>query len=146
MNCIDDTKVSVMKDSKVWMKIVPSNNGFDIQIPEDVEITEAAKVFIEAVMKLLEESKQLKGDSMQQVLESMTKVTTAKYIVRVWRDEDLSYQSSMSTQSEIENVVTANWDLSAVNLAKKIAEVPRVSAVEVLHLDGNGVVFYPDWK
>lgn len=146
MNCIDDTKFSVMKDSKVWMKIVPSNNGFDIQIPEDVEITEAAKVFIEAVMKLLEESKQLKGDSMQQVLESMTKVTTAKYIVRVWRDEDLSYQSSMSTQSEIENVVTANWDLSAVNLAKKIAEVPRVSAVEVLHLDGNGVVFYPDWK
>ncbi len=38
--------------SREWFRIVPSENGWDVIIPEDVTLTEAAQKFIEAVNQL----------------------------------------------------------------------------------------------
>jgi hypothetical protein len=86
---------------------------------------------------------------MSQVLESMTRVVTAKYTVRVWRNEELDYQCGPNLNTDIEEVALKNEGDSPTQLAKRIAELPRVAAVEVLGWDEsgyNGVVYYPNWS
>jgi hypothetical protein len=36
--------------------------------------------------------------------------------------------------------------VSIQELIKAIVEIERVSAIEVLDPNGNGTIFYPDWK
>jgi len=83
---------------------------------------------------------------MKQVLESMTRVVTPKYTIRVWRDELLEYEYQPGLYTDIENLARNNEDDSPTMLAKKLAKLPRVTAVEVLGWDFNGIVYYPDWN
>lgn len=38
--------------TREWLRIVPSENGWDVVIPEDVTLTQAAQMFIQAVNEL----------------------------------------------------------------------------------------------
>lgn len=82
---------------------------------------------------------------MSLLVESMTRISLPKYTIRVWRQEDESYQHTPGLYSDIESVARANESDSAVELAKKIVALPRVNAVEVLGWDLGGCVVYRDW-
>jgi hypothetical protein len=40
-----------------WFRIVPTEGGWDVVIPDEVTITEAAKIFIETVNEMLVKDK-----------------------------------------------------------------------------------------
>jgi hypothetical protein len=79
------------------------------------------------------------------LIESMTRVSLAKYIIRVWRQEESTFEHKPGMYSDIEQVARANEDDTPTELAQKIAALPRVNAVEVLCWDRGGVVVYNDW-
>lgn len=79
------------------------------------------------------------------VIESMTKISLPKYTIRVWRDETEEFEPLPGLYTDLHSVAQANQDLSPSKLAKKIAELPRVAAVEVLDWDSGGVVVYNNW-
>lgn len=79
------------------------------------------------------------------IVESMTKVSLPKYTIRVWRQEASDYEHKPGLYSDIEQVARANEGSTPSELAAKLAELPRVNAVEVLDWDLGGVVFYNDW-
>lgn len=79
------------------------------------------------------------------VVESMTKISLPKYSVRVWRDENDSFEHLPGLYTDLHSVAQANQDSPPADLAKKIAALPRVAAVEVLDWDSGGVVVYNNW-
>lgn len=48
-----DTKVGFSRANREILRIVPTETGFDIKIPEGIEPTEAAEEFIKIVRELL---------------------------------------------------------------------------------------------
>lgn len=42
-----------LEPTKEWLRLVPTEKGFDIQIPDGIEPTEAAKQFIKIVMDIM---------------------------------------------------------------------------------------------
>jgi hypothetical protein len=79
------------------------------------------------------------------IVESMNKVSLPRYTVRVWRQEESDYEHKPGLYSDIEQVARANQWATISELAAKLAELPRVNAVEVLDWDLGGVVVYNDW-
>ena len=78
------------------------------------------------------------------IIESMTRITLPnKTYIRVWRNED-TLQDSYNN-SDLNSMANRNTHLTLSQLAEKIAEMPRVNAVEVLAVDGEGVLIYPSW-
>lgn len=78
-------------------------------------------------------------------IESMTKIGLHNCTVRVWRKEIKvldSYDNS-DVVAFAEGYSSTNYSTS--DLAEAIARLPRVSAVEVLDIQGNGIVIYPEW-
>jgi hypothetical protein len=74
-----------------------------------------------------------------------------QYTIRVWREEP---QPSRGPDAEVLEVIRSMCDCDGYlavripiqQLIAAIAELPRVSAIEVLDPNKNGTVFYPDWK
>lgn len=86
---------------------------------------------------------------MKQILESMTRIVLSKYLVRIWRDESVDYEHKPDANEDLRSIAKANEGLPPAALAKKIAELSRVTAVEVITKDESrrdGVVYYPDWS
>ena len=79
------------------------------------------------------------------LVESMTRISLPKYTIRVWRQEAEDHEHTPGLYSDIESVARANETDKPVELAKKIAALPRVNAVEVLDWDLGGCVVYSDW-
>lgn len=78
------------------------------------------------------------------VYETMTKVELHGCKVRVWREEkSLCLGPDTEIAAIIRDCIENRW--SCREIARNIASLPRVAAVEVLHADGNGLVHYPDW-
>jgi len=81
---------------------------------------------------------------MNRQLESITKGTTERFTVRVWRTEDsLDGINNSDIQSEIKK---CHYYQTQQQVAEDLEKFPRVAAVEVLDTNGNGIVVYPDWK
>lgn len=86
------------------------------------------------------------------LIESMTRVRTTfkniweEAIVRCWRQEsDYGKAVAEATRKEIEAVIKESGkDVDAFTLAKKLLEMDRMNAVEVL-TGGDGPVIYKDW-
>lgn len=79
------------------------------------------------------------------VIESMTKISLPKYTIRVWRDQDHDYEHKPGLFTDLHSMAQANQDAPAAELAKKLAALPSVAAVEVLDWDSGGVVVYNNW-
>ena len=78
-------------------------------------------------------------------IESVIRISLTRYTIRVWRDEPDDYDHVPGRFTDIEAIARANEDDAPAVLAKKIAELPNVVAVEVLDWDHGGVMFYADW-
>lgn len=76
--------------------------------------------------------------------ESMTKVQTSRFTVRVWREEP-SQLAVADNKDMVALIREVGEDLCGVALAEKIIKIDRVNAVEVLDGMGNGEVIYKDW-
>lgn len=85
---------------------------------------------------------------MNRQLESMTRVEIGPITVRVWRTEtDLSKVDN----ADINNLANTLWvnmrhKPRPEELAAEFEKLPRIAAVEVLNLKGDGVLIYPDWN
>lgn len=75
--------------------------------------------------------------------ESMTKLVTTGFTVRVWRQEELDGEIN---NADLWNAVDATVGVRKADaIAQIFINLPRVNAVEVLNSLQEGVIFYKDW-
>lgn len=75
------------------------------------------------------------------LIESMTKIVIGEYSIRVWRAEE-----ELKGFYENKDIFQAfHLGATLIESIKKISELPRVNAVEVVDGSGDGVVYYTDW-
>lgn len=80
------------------------------------------------------------------VVESMTRIRTSRWKVRVWRTEEAPYSWKWDN-NDIINL--GNRILSShtpLEIGEMIEQLPRIAAYEILDRDECGVVVYPDWS
>ena len=80
------------------------------------------------------------------VYETMTRYTFCGWTVRVWRE---TTRSEFGPDLEVQTLLQRHFSLTARDrkcVIDKIAGLPDVAAIEILDPDGNGGLFYPDWK
>ena len=81
---------------------------------------------------------------MPKVIESMTRVPlSGGRVVRVWREEQ-GLTKEYDT-GDIQGCVIMNSALPQNKLVEAVLKLPRINAVEVIDMRGNGVVYYSDW-
>lgn len=95
------------------------------------------------------------------VYERMHKFQNDFYTVRIWETIDfgLNEFKENDTVSKIKNLVNLNEPFAlGKNFASKVFSIimsvqgigkngfDNIAACEVLDVDGNGYLFYPDWK
>jgi hypothetical protein len=84
------------------------------------------------------------GETMPQVIESMTRIIKHPWVIRVWRTEE-SLQEHYDN-SDIILMLDEQYADYPTKIAQAVLEMPRVSAVEVVdRIKGDGVVVYKDW-
>jgi len=86
-------------------------------------------------------TKPLAAAAKNRIMESMTRVETTNYVVRVWRNEpDLLPKAN-------DDIVRALAGLEERrDIIEALEALPEVVAIEVLDRQGNGVLLYPDWN
>jgi len=71
------------------------------------------------------------------------RVSTGKWDVRIWRRVPYDYTHAIAPATELKELVEANYDLTAENLALAILDaLTDCSAVEVLDYNRNGVQLF----
>lgn len=83
------------------------------------------------------------GVSRSQLRESITGFTVPGCMIRIWRQEELEGPINTSELAETVRKMSKVRDLN--ELAKMIADLPGVNAVEVKDIYGSGIVLYNDW-
>jgi hypothetical protein len=92
-----------------------------------------------------------------QFIESMTKIDIQTWQLRIWREEKEFKAHYLNTEREINKVVKVFYNerdmytpLSIeipLLIQRILTDVPGIEAIEAIDKsDGNGVIFYPDWK
>lgn len=89
-------------------------------------------------------------------IESMTRLKVARLTIRVWRTEeqsavidnrDLLYWQSRWKGNVTDVEFSKEYEGALMTkLAEELEKFPRIAAIEILNLDGNGILIYPDWK
>lgn len=79
------------------------------------------------------------------VYETMTRYAYCGWTVRVWRE---SSEFKEGPDDEVLSLLNRHftWACSRKEVIRIIGRLPRVSAIEILSGEGNGGLFYPDWK
>lgn len=77
--------------------------------------------------------------------ESMTRVVTSRFVIRVWRQEKLNARivSRVCLLLDIRRIASGITD--QVEIAKRILKLSNVNAVEVLDKQARGIILYADW-
>lgn len=81
-------------------------------------------------------------------VESMFRFKIETHTIRVWRDEKQVGKYEPGDLSAVRDEVARNHDGEYTlphEIAERFARCDRVSAVEVLDLEGNGIVLYVTW-
>ena len=75
----------------------------------------------------------------------MTRISLPRYIVRVWRREDVTATYDKAANADL--VLTAHrcQELSMGEIVDELAKLPRVAAIEILDWCSNGIVHYVEW-
>lgn len=69
------------------------------------------------------------------------------YRVRVWREEpNPKFGPDREVLDAIESLDPYTERVAIPLLIHVIAQLPRIAAIEVVNPQGNGTIFYPDWK
>ncbi len=84
---------------------------------------------------------------MNLLLESMTPLKVCGYYVRVWRQESLNHPINNADLVDAADDLSMELMSGATDgtIARRLIELPRVNAVEVLDGEKRGVVLYRDW-
>ena len=84
-----------------------------------------------------------------QTFETIHRVKTFHYRIRIWRAETAkTFGDSLSVGNSIYDKLAKKFDLESCSevIAKGFANLPRVSAVEVVNrISGYGRLIYNDW-
>ena len=76
--------------------------------------------------------------------ESMTRVKWNGWTARVWRQWESKLE--IGSNEDLRDVFKVAGPISTVpEIRRKLFELERVNAVELLDEDGNGTVTYKDW-
>lgn len=76
--------------------------------------------------------------------ESMTRIRTARWKIRVWRTENGPGPYNNDDIKVVGNTILASH--TTEEIGKVIEALPRIAAYEILDRDECGVVVYPDWS
>lgn len=80
------------------------------------------------------------------LIESMTRIETPRFVVRVWRQENNPSPDDPTSEFRDKLAAVLNgWFESHLNLGEKILALENVNAVEVTDHLGQGFVLYKDW-
>jgi hypothetical protein len=87
------------------------------------------------------------------IYESMTRLQIGSYAVRVWRSEatlehavaTLNLDLRLWASEIVSALVQSDKQPAVTELVSQVQSFPRVSAVEVLDENLNGVVAYAEW-
>jgi hypothetical protein len=83
---------------------------------------------------------------MNPIYETMTRYIFGRWVVRVWREEpEFKEGPDLEVMSIFQSHNTCRHNLRK-ELVHELGSLPRVAAVEILDPNGNGGLFYPDWK
>ena len=83
-------------------------------------------------------------------IESMTRVAVDGLVVRVWREEESiqeTYENS-DIAEEVRRICGAYYEASEASrkdIVAALVDLPRINAVEVTNVNGDGVVVYVNW-
>lgn len=77
--------------------------------------------------------------------ESLTQVQWREWTVRVWRTEASLADACAAFNLDVNHVCQKTVGTVA-ELAEALEKLPRVSAIQIADVDGNGIALYPDWK
>jgi len=78
------------------------------------------------------------------VYETMTRYPFCGWTVRVWREEP---KLTSGPDPEVWQVCDRTFETDNLKpLFVALAKLPRIAAIEVLDPNGNGGLFYPDWR
>lgn len=96
------------------------------------------------------------GNLPNRQLEIMTKLRVAWWYIRVWRSvdsiEDCDREDLLCWQRNQYEIglgasgTAGNWIAHARGLIQQLETFPRVTAIEILDDQGNGIIVYPDWR
>ncbi len=86
--------------------------------------------------------------------ESMTRLQIGALTIRIWRTEASLEEAIKADNLDIKlwaadtthNLVASGRQSDVTQLFGEILNFERVAAVEILDENGNGQIFYPDWK
>ena len=76
---------------------------------------------------------------MSVLVESLRRISLARYVVRVWRKEPSDYEHRARGLGEIELVAYQHQEASLRELCDRLLELPNVTAVEVVDWNQQGI-------
>ena len=79
-------------------------------------------------------------------VESIIRISLPKYTIRVWRFEEDQYEHVTQGVTDVECVAHECQDLHPKALGLKLMLMERVSAVEILDWNQNGIVYYQAYQ
>lgn len=83
------------------------------------------------------------------VWETMTRFKVSTYVIRVWREEPkFSVGPDYGILEKLKNVPYRSYATREERITAfidAVKDMARISAIEVL-INGDGTLFYPDWK
>lgn len=81
------------------------------------------------------------------LIESVTRIETPRFVVRVWRQEEKIGHRWPLENTDLKGIAQTASDVGnhALKLVQDLLTLPRVNAVEVLDHEGNGVVYCKNW-
>jgi len=79
------------------------------------------------------------------VYETMTRSAFCGWHIRVWREEP-EYKPGPDEEVLVAIEKYFVWGCDRKEAINKVGSLPRVAAIEILNPQGNGSLFYPDWK
>jgi hypothetical protein len=81
------------------------------------------------------------------VYETMTRTSLGSLKIRVWRE---SPEWKMGPDEEVADAIfvikSTGGKFKASGIVKALSKLPGIAAIEILDKNGNGGLFYPDWR
>jgi len=79
---------------------------------------------------------------MNMMVQSVYRFALPRYVVKVYRNEDVDYVHKPGLYSEVERVVRQQQEATPKAIAEAALALDRVVCVEVIDWDKNGVLYF----
>lgn len=79
------------------------------------------------------------------IYETMTKVRTAKWTFRIWREEPAFKMGPDQEVVRIVELVAVQYQNPELVVKAIEKSLPKINDIEILNNEGDGACVYPDW-